>query len=489
MAERELGGLSAKLRARVTSRGRLTATFDRVPAHAARLFGLRFVSEQTERQYREWRIDTVTPFVRTGYIGSIPSWCLLFAALAVIDASTVGSWGPAIVGWILALVTLTALTYVTALRRLVMPLAALANCVAGFLIVWLLLGVVLLDHPAEWRAGVMTGGLLIVMFFGFAIYRVPPLLAVAAVTPYVAYASYRLYDSHLAGDLSAVEVGGLGAVQWIAYFGCLLVCIVSEIVNRRSFCKDQIISGQQRELQRSHEAIRRYLPPAVAKHIVAGNTAGIQEPSRRRVTVLFIDLVGFTVLADRVEAEVLTLIVNDYMSVMGEIVDEFGGTVSEYGGDGFMALFGAPDELEPEQQVFCAVRAAQAMQTRLPSLQDAWYRLGATEPLSMRIGINTGVLSVGSFGSLGRMTYTAIGLQTNIAARVQSHCKPGGILLSDPSWHLVKDRIPCEPRGEVECKGVHYPVRVHEPRPEATGISKRSPTSSSGSHSVTETRT
>ena len=59
----------------------------------------------------------------------------------------------------------------------------------------------------------------------------------------------------------------------------------------------------------------------------------------------------------------------------------------------------------------------------------------------MRIGINSGVLSVGSFGSRGRMTYTAIGLQANIAARIQTQCEPGGILLSDASWHLVKDQV------------------------------------------------
>lgn len=456
--------VGASVRPRSATRDNGTPRFDGGPEHATRMFGLRFVSDQTERQYREWRIRTVIPFVRTGYIGSIPSWSLLFAALIVIDPETAGTWAPPIAGWILALVVLTGLTFPVALCRVVMPLAALANSVAGFLIVWLLFDVVLAEDSTEWRAGVMTGGMLIVMFFGFAIYRVPPLLAMAAVTPYVAYASYRLYDSYAAGDLSAIEAGGLGAVQWIAYLGCLLVCIVSEIVNRRSFSKDQIIGVQQRELQRSHEAIRRYVPPAVARHIVAGNTAGIEAPSRRRVTVLFVDLVGFTMLADRVEAEVLTLIVSDFMSAMSGIVDEFGGTVSDFGGDGFMAMFGAPDELDPEQQVVCAVGAAQAMQTRLPSLHEAWYKLGATEPLSMRIGINSGVLSVGSFGSRGRMTYTAIGVQANIASRIQSHCQPGGILLSDASWHLVKDRIACDPRGEVECRGVHYPVRVHQPQ-------------------------
>lgn len=201
----------------------------------------------------------------------------------------------------------------------------------------------------------------------------------------------------------------------------------------------------------------------MVEHIIHGDTAGIDVPSRRRVTVLFGDLVDFTPMAERVEAEVLTTVVNDYLTAMSQIVAGHGGTVNEFAGDGFMALFGAPDELAPEDQALSAVRAAAALQAHIPALNAAWARLGVSTPLAMRIGINTGVLSVGSFGSDGRMTYTAIGLETNIAARIQSHCEPGGILLSDATWLLVNHRIRCEPRGEVQCKGVHHPVRVHAP--------------------------
>ncbi len=431
--------------------------------HATRWFGLRFASRETERDYREWRLGTATPFARIGYVGSIPSWTMLLAGVAVFDLDSLAKGAPPIFAWIVTLVLLTVLTYRERFERWTAPLAATANCVAGFLIVWLLFSLLFADPSVQWRAGVMTGGLLTVMFFGFAVFRVPPAMAMAAVTPYVAYASYRLYDANQAGDLTSVQAGGLAAVQWIAYLGGVLVCIIIEIVTRRSFMQHEIISRQQEQLRRSREAIRRYLPPSVARHIEAGNSAGIEEPVRRRVTVLFVDLVGFTMLADRVEAEVLTIVVDDYMSAMGQIVDDCGGTVSEFGGDGFMAMFGAPDEMEPEEQAVSAIRAAQAMQACLPSLQRAWYRLGATEPLETRIGINSGVLSVGSFGSRGRMTYSAIGLQANIAARIQTQCEPGRILVSDSCWHLVKDRIRCEPRGEVACRGVHYPVRVHEP--------------------------
>ncbi|MEV7395574.1 adenylate/guanylate cyclase domain-containing protein [Aeromicrobium sp. NPDC092404] len=435
----------------------------RDPVHAQRLFGLRFERRETECAYRQWRLGRVTPFVRIGYIGSAPSWTLLLVVLIGLDPDGARRGGIWVAAWILLLVVLTALTFPERLRRIVMPSAALANCLAGFLIVWLFSEATFNGEVSQTRAGIMTGGLIIVMFFGFAIFRVPPGAAVAAVTPYTAFASYQLFQGYDRQPLSGVEAASLAAAQWIAFAGSLLVCLVIEIVERQAFCKDQVIETQQRELRHSRETIRRYVPRAVFEHIVNGDTVGIDTPTRRRVTVLFADLVGFTELADRVEAEILTQVVNDYMTTMSQLVDDHGGLVNEFAGDGLMALFGAPDEMDVEEQAVSAVRAAQEMQDRLPSLNQQWQRLGVITPMRMRIGIDTGVLSVGSFGSEGRMTYTAIGLHTNIAARIQAQCEPGRILLSDYSWHLVKDRISCEARGEVQCKGVHFPVPVYSP--------------------------
>jgi class 3 adenylate cyclase len=435
------------------------------PAHAPRLFGLRFADRETERQYRLWRVGTATPFARIGYIGSTPSWILLLVAVIVLDPDAAGRAGGWIIGWILLLVVLTAASFPPALRRTVMPLAAAANCAAGFLIVWLLSDVVLVDTVGEARAGIMTAGLLVVMFFGFAIFRIPPGAAMAAVTPYLAYGSYQLLDSYRDDELSAVEAGELGAAQWIAYLGCLLVCLVIEIVDRRTFCKDQIIEAQRRELHTSREMIRRYVPRAVTEHIVRGDVVGIDVPTRREVTVLIADLVDFTVLAESVDTETLTLVTNDYMTAMSQTVDSHGGLVNEFAGDGLMAMFGAPDGMGLVEQAVSAVRAAQAMQGLLPALNGIWQQAGVTVPMQMRIGINTGVLSVGSFGSEGRVTYTAIGLHTNIAARLEAHCPPGDILMSSTTWELVKDRIATEERGEVLCKGVRQPVRVYAPLP------------------------
>lgn len=435
----------------------------RDPAHAMRLSGLRFERRETEQQYQQWRVGMVIPFARIGYVGSTPSWILVLVAIVVLDPGSASAAAIWVGAWIVLLVVLTALTVPEKLRRTVTPFAAVGNGLAGFLIVWLFADVVATDQLTQSRAGVMTAGLLVVMFFGFAVFRIPPGIAAAAITPYVAFGTYQLWEGYDAGELNDVEAGALAAAQWIAFLGCLLVCIVIEIVARRTFCKDQIIDAQQQELRKSRETIRRYVPRPVFEHIVNGDTVGIDVPTRRRVTVLFADLVGFTALADRVEAEVLTQVVNDYMTSMSQLVEEHGGIVNEFAGDGLMALFGAPDEMAVEDQALNAVRAAEAMHARLPSLNLSWHRLGVTDPMQTRIGIDTGVLSVGSFGSDGRMTYTAIGLHTNIAARLQAHCEPGRILLSDASWFLIKDRIACEPRGEVQCKGVHYPVPVYSP--------------------------
>ena len=129
-----------------------------------------------------------------------------------------------------------------------------------------------------------------------------------------------------------------------------------------------------------------------------------------------------------------------------------------------MAIFGAPDELDPAEQVLAALAAARELQRSLPEWSRDWYQHGIVEDAKARIGINTGTVSVGTFGSAVRATYTGIGLQTNIAARVQAEADPGGVLLSNTSWHLVKDEVPCEPRGQVMVKGVHFPIELYAPR-------------------------
>ena len=429
-----------------------------------RWFGLRFAAPETERAYRDWHQAMTITFARVGYIGSAPSWSLLLLAVVVLDADAAARASLWIGAWILALVVLTGLTLPTALRPTVVPLAALANCTAGFLIVWLLSDVVLASRATEARAGIMTAGLLVVMFFGFAIHRLTPGLAVSAVTPYLGFGLFQLWDDHRVGDLGQVEAASLGAAQCIAYLGCLLVCVVTELVDRRAFCREQVIAAQRRELHATRGLIRRYVPRAVSERIEGGDVAAVDQPRRLEVTVLLADLVAFTDLAESVDADLLTRVTNEYITAVTEVVEEYGGLVCEFAGDGTMAVFGAPEERDPHEQAVLAVGAAMALQERMPVLSSGWREAGAPQDMLLRIGISTGVLSVGSFGSAGRTTYTAMGSHTNIASRLESHCRPGGVLVSATTWQLARDTVDFAAEGVVRCKGVAEPVAVFSPK-------------------------
>lgn len=242
-------------------------------------------------------------------------------------------------------------------------------------------------------------------------------------------------------------------------FSTLIIGLVMAFANERDlrtrFANEQIIESQR-------QLLRRYTPNSVASRIELGDDS-VDRPQRRRITVFSSDVVGFTAMADRIDPESLAQIINEYLGAVSDLIERHGGTVTEFAGDGVMAIFGAPDDLEPVDQVVAAIEAARELQASLAVWSLGWHQHGTIEPTNARIGINTGIVSVGTFGSAIRATYTGIGLQMNIAARVQAQAEPGGILLSNTSWHLIKDSISCESRGEVMVKGVHFPIELYEP--------------------------
>jgi len=178
---------------------------------------------------------------------------------------------------------------------------------------------------------------------------------------------------------------------------------------------------------------------------------------------------GFTATADQLEPEDLARLLDEYLSEMTSTAEAHGGTVSDIAGDGLMTLFGAPRVSEDREHAVQAVRTALVMQERMAHLREKWFHDGIQSPFRIRIGVNTGVANVGSFGSEGRKVFSAIGNQTNLAARIQGACPPGRVWLSHATWALVRDEIRCEPQGELEAKGIHYAVRVYEVSEALTG--------------------
>ena len=191
---------------------------------------------------------------------------------------------------------------------------------------------------------------------------------------------------------------------------------------------------------------------------MSGEHTGAAQPERRKVTLFFSDVVGFTNSADQMEPEDLASLLNEYLGEMSKIADAFGATVNQFVGDGIMIFFGAPEATSDSDHALRAVRMSLTMQQRMSELGEKWFAEGIQTPFRIRIGINTGMASVGDFGSEGRTTYSAIGNQTNLTARIQDHCEPGKVLISHTTWALVKDEIACEDRGEITVKGIHYPM-------------------------------
>ena len=149
----------------------------------------------------------------------------------------------------------------------------------------------------------------------------------------------------------------------------------------------------------------------------------------RLVTVLFSDIVGFTQLSNTLRSRKVAEVLNEYLSAMSEVVFENQGTVDKFMGDAVLALFGAPEDATPNQQVQRAVRAARQMHERLRVLNQKWVAEGMPA-VQFRCGIHQGTAVVGMFGSSQRSDYTAIGPCVNIASRIQSVAEPNMVLIS-----------------------------------------------------------
>ncbi len=225
------------------------------------------------------------------------------------------------------------------------------------------------------------------------------------------------------------------------------------------------------EVRRSNEQLKalsnklaKYLSRQVYNSIFQGKKDVRIESYRKKLTVFFSDIEGFTELSDRLESEALTQILNRYLNEMTTIALEFGGTIDKYIGDAIMIFFGDPDTMGEKQDALACVNMALKMRQRLAVLQREWENAGTVKPLLVRMGINTGYCTVGNFGSEERLDYTIVGSQVNLASRLESMAGPGEIWISHSTYSLVKGEVACDPKGEIKVKGLAYPVQAFQVR-------------------------
>ena len=221
------------------------------------------------------------------------------------------------------------------------------------------------------------------------------------------------------------------------------------------------IDEQMAELVRTGE-LARFLPRQVADGLLKGMLQATEEFERRRITVLFADMVGFTDLAESLEPEELAEVLNAYLREMTAAVIACGGSVDNLIGDGVMAVFGAPQEMPEAEQAWDAVQAAMEMQRRCRGLAVSFRERGIPADLNIRVGINTAHCTVGVFGSEVMRAYMAVGFAVNVAARLQTAADPGSILCGFRTYALVKERVKAEERGALTVKGAARPVEAWE---------------------------
>ena len=168
---------------------------------------------------------------------------------------------------------------------------------------------------------------------------------------------------------------------------------------------------------------------------------------RRHATVVFADLSGFTTLAERLDPEVVTSLLNDLMKELIDAVYLCGGMVNQIIGDCVMAVFGAPIALEDDAER--ALRAALAMRERLEPFNKRWLDQ-LNEPLALHTGICSGMIVAANVGSNLRMSYTIIGDVVNVASRLQGTATPGQILVSRSTYRLTRRAFDFRPLEPIE---------------------------------------
>jgi adenylate cyclase len=213
------------------------------------------------------------------------------------------------------------------------------------------------------------------------------------------------------------------------------------------------VEAQVAQLERLGR-LKRFFSPQLAELIVSGGAEDPLRSHRREITVVFVDLRGFTAFAETAPPEEVMGVLHEYHREMGRLILDGEGTLEHFAGDGLMVFFNDPVEVpDPRER---GVRMAVAMRGRVEALVPEWKRRGYD--LHFGVGIAHGVATLGAIGFEGRWDYGAIGSVSNLAARLCAEAKPGQVLISRTLLAAVESLVTVEPVGELVLKGFARPV-------------------------------
>ena len=203
--------------------------------------------------------------------------------------------------------------------------------------------------------------------------------------------------------------------------------------------------------------LKRFFSSQLADLIVSGDAEDPLKTHRREITVVYLDLRGFTAFAETSEPEEVMGVLHEYHAEMGQLILQHEGTLEHFAGDGMMIFFNDPLPVPNAAQR--AILMALAMRERVKDLTVKWRKLGYE--LDFGVGIAQGYATIGAIGFEGRWEYGAIGNVPNLAARLCGEAKPGEILVSQRLLGSVDELVEAEPAGELSLKGFHRPIAAH----------------------------
>jgi adenylate cyclase len=233
------------------------------------------------------------------------------------------------------------------------------------------------------------------------------------------------------------------------------------------------LSETNQQLEALSAKLAKYLSRQVYDSIFEGRTEVKVQSYRKELTVFFSDIQGFTELADQLEAEKISHLLNSYLGEMSKIADSCSGTIDKFIGDGMMIFFGDPVTMGRKADAVACVQMALRMREKIFEMRKEWEELLGLAGINVRMGINTGYCTVGNFGSEDRMDYTIVGGPVNTASRLEATAAPDQIQISHATYLLVKDEVYCRPLGEVNLKGVARDVTTYEVVAEISAMTQR----------------
>ncbi|SDO27662.1 adenylate cyclase [Paenibacillus sp. yr247] len=217
---------------------------------------------------------------------------------------------------------------------------------------------------------------------------------------------------------------------------------------------------ERKERNRVTSIFGRFVSKTVVDELLQSGEDVKLGGSRKDISLIFVDIRGFTPMSERLEPEQVIQVLNEYLDVCTKAIFKFNGTLDKFIGDGVMAMFGAPIAYENHSEM--AVRAAIEMKSQANFLEQKlieMYGIG----VKFGLGIHSGPAVVGNIGSENlRLDYTAIGDTVNLSARLEANAKPGQILISEQTYARVKNLFEIESIGEIKIKGKEKPIAVYE---------------------------